>query len=311
MRRLIRRFGPALFWQFAWFAVVTIPVAALTYWIASDGSFLKWLWAIGMLVGVILARKAIFRLAIGEQEDRPDEDGTSAAPHLFRHLKVSDDLRLPVVLMCMFGYVTTVQGIGYAGDHGFAVAMRLTSITWPIWFVLVWSWWALFGRRASPNSLPPPVLPGSDLVDARLSPGEDSEDPEVVTVSVSARKVASIEQVVYSVVLLQLIPAIEGGKRRWTVNVDGEPVAIATQTWEHPRWWPPFQWSADPSATYTGTTIAFAPADTKRPLRTRAHRAPRIRRVRSGHGRSRDAYRDASQRAGQRTGRSGASSMGS
>jgi hypothetical protein len=34
------------------------------------------------------------------------------------------------------------------------------------------------------------------------------------------------------------------------VSVDERLVAVVTQTWEHPHWWPPIEWTADPEEPF-------------------------------------------------------------
>jgi hypothetical protein len=265
MRRFTRRFGPALFWQFAWLAAVLLPLAALTVWLAASGSFLLWLWALGLVAGAMFGCFKAFeplRRFLFIAETRDSEESEPPEPrHRLGRLAISGDLYRPVALVLGYGFLTILLGIQMTENWGFAIGMKSFLLYWAVMFAGVWIWWALIGRRPAPESLPRPVLPGTDLVDARLMDQEHHNDPGMVTVLVSARRVASTDKVVDSVVLLQLIPAVTGGKRRWIVRIDGESVGVLTQTWEHPRWWPPIEWMADPSSKFEGETISFSPVE--------------------------------------------------
>jgi hypothetical protein len=164
-----------------------------------------------------------------------------------------------VVMMFGFGFLATANAINTASNVGFAWGMKSFLVYSALVFAGIWTWWALAGRHRAPESLPRPVLPGSGLVDVRLIFQERTDDSETLTVSVAARRTARAEEVISSVLLLQLLPKIPGGERRWRVSIDGELVGIATQTWEHPRWWPQIVWTSDRDASYSGQEVSFSP----------------------------------------------------
>jgi hypothetical protein len=249
MNRLLSKYGPLLFWQFAWLALVSLPLAVLIFWLASDGTYLMWAWATGLL---ILAGIAAFNLI--EPFAR-----LISWRRRFGRLAVDPDRRVVVLMHCWLSFFAILQGVGSANGWGFASGMRMFAVMWVVMFTGVWIWWAMIGRHPATTPLPPPALPGSAVVDARIVSDGRDEDPDTITVSVVAREPATTDKALYSVVLLQLIPSITGGKRRWNVRIDGESVATVTQTWEHPRWWPPIEWNGDASAMYAGKTIAFTP----------------------------------------------------
>lgn len=248
MPQLLSRYGPVLLWQFAWLALVLLPLTTLIFWLASDGTFLMWAWATGLLVLAAIAAVNLLEPFARFISWR----------RRFGRLAVAPDCRGVVLMHCWLSFLATLQGIRFANDWGIASGMRMFTAMWVVMFAGVWIWWALIGRRPAAATLPQPTLPGSDLIQARIVP-DDDEDPGTITVSVVARKPATTDQTVYSAVLLNLLPSISGGERRWTVRIDGEPVATVIQTWEHPRWWPPIEWTEDASAMYAGTTISFTP----------------------------------------------------
>lgn len=61
---------------------------------------------------------------------------------------------------------------------------------------------------------------------------------------------ATMRSVVAALAGSQLLPGLSGGNRTWSVSIDERPVAAVTQTWEHPRWWPPIDRSADPDEPF-------------------------------------------------------------
>jgi hypothetical protein len=252
MNQLLSRYGPLLFWQFAWLALVSLPLTTLIYWLASDGTFLMWAWSFGLLV---LAGIAAFNLI--EPFAR-----LISWRRRFGRLAVAPDCRVVVLMHCWLSFLATLQGISSASDWGIVSGMRMFAVMWAVVFMGVWIWWALIGHRPAATPLPPPALPGSALVDARIVSNGGDEDPDTITVSVGAREPTTTDKALYSVMLLQVIPSISGGKRRWTVRIDGESAATVTQTWEHPRWWPPIEWTGDASAMYAGKTISFTPTGT-------------------------------------------------
>ncbi|MFG3342504.1 hypothetical protein [Glycomyces sp. NPDC048151] len=249
MRRFISTNGPVLFWQLAWFTVVSLPLTALLLWLASDGTYLLRLWATGL---VVIATIAIYNF-LG-----PFTRFIIRSQRLGR-LAIREDREMVLWAQGLFSFLPVMQGVGPAHDWGFTHGMFASLITWAVVIPGAWLFWVLKSRQLGPEALPPPVLPGADLVDARLISSSERDASDTVTVSVAARRTASAEEVIDSVLLLQLIPAISGGKRRWIARIDGEPVATVTQSWEHPRWWPPVEWTADPDAPFTEATVSFIP----------------------------------------------------
>ncbi|MBO3735561.1 hypothetical protein [Glycomyces niveus] len=73
--------------------------------------------------------------------------------------------------------------------------------------------------------------------------------------------IRSLEEVVVAVLGRPALPAITGGKRRWSIVVDGAAVGELTQSWQHPRWWPPIDWSASPSSLFKGDRVVFRLVD--------------------------------------------------
>lgn len=260
-RRRLRRYGPALFWQSAWFTIVMLPLAALAFWLAADGTFLMWAWAVGLIVAATIGAfkmvPTISRAIFIASPAGPTE-GEIPEPPQHSRFAVSGDLRVPMAKVVGYGFIAMIAALNIARDSGFAWGMKTFLLYWALVFTGVWIWWAVEGRRPSPESLPRPVLPGSDLIDARLISQVRTEDSETLAVSVTVRRPASTEKVVYSVLLLQLLPQISGGERQWRVSIDGELVGIAVQTWEHPRWWPQIVWTSDRDASYSGQEVSFS-----------------------------------------------------
>lgn len=262
MNRFARKYGPVLFWQFAWFAAVALPLAALTAWLAADRSLLMFYWSLGLVLAATFGFIKIFLPHMGFffLEAEEDAGDALARPHRLGRLAMGSDLRHPVFLSWGLSIPLTGSSTLFASDYSFGSGLKVFLSYWAILFAGVWLWWAFIGRHPDPESLPRPALPGADLVDARFLPQSDEAAPDTVAVAASPRMDASTEKIVYSIVLLQLLPAISGGSRRWTVRIGGEPVAVLTQTWEHPRWWPPIEWVTDKESSFSEATISFSPA---------------------------------------------------
>jgi len=185
MRRFTRRFGPALLWQFAWFAAVLLPLAALAVWLAADGSFLLWLWALGLVVGAMFGGFMVFGplrrfLFIAETRDS-EESEPPELRHRLGRLAISSDLYRPVASVLGYGFLTILPGIQMTENWGFAIGLKSFLLYWAVMLAGVWTWWGLIGRRPAPESPPRPTLPGTDLVDARLIDQEHDRDSGKVT----------------------------------------------------------------------------------------------------------------------------------
>ncbi|GAB3999433.1 hypothetical protein GCM10029992_28190 [Glycomyces albus] len=139
-----------MFWQFAWLAVVSLPLTTLAIWLASDGSFLMNLWALGLAVGMVFglarATKAGHRFLSGESKAGPGSSEATSPPRRLRHLIPSGELARPVWLQCWLGLYTTLVGIDHSSDFGFAIGMKTYLVLWTMLFAGVWTWWALVGR---------------------------------------------------------------------------------------------------------------------------------------------------------------------
>ncbi|MBO3735562.1 hypothetical protein [Glycomyces niveus] len=68
--------------------------------------------------------------------------------------------------------------------------------------------------------------------------------------TVRVDRTLSLRAVVAAVLRRQVLPTISGGKRQWSIMIECVPVAVVTQTWEHPRWWPPVDWIGDPEEPF-------------------------------------------------------------
>jgi hypothetical protein len=258
MSRVIRRIGPLMFWQFV-MCTAGLPFYFVTAWLTLKNTWPDRLLASAMILA-IMAAIAVFRYPILAFIDRvalvePDGEPprNARALRLWRHT----DVYLFGCLMCVV--IALHASRDMVASSGVIVGLLAYLIAWHLCLFLPILLWV---RSRDAEQLPPKRgTTAAGIAEFWIvPPGEDDEDGLVI-VAVNVDGIRSLEEVVVAVLGRQVLPALNGGKRRWSVVVDGVSVGELTQSWQHPRWWPPIDWNASPSALFKGGQVTFRPVD--------------------------------------------------
>lgn len=261
MNRVIRRIGPLVLWQY----VICVAMAPLYFLTAStvDDTWPGWLLPRGVIVSLVIAvvvwRDQIFGLLdkfvlLGPEGRAPRKTG---ALRVERHFGVFLVVCLASGLLAIFQSLSMVESAGMV--NGFLAYL----LAWHGFLVIPLAVWAR--NRDAERPLPPKrgtMPPG--IAEFWIVPPDDEVEGGPVTVAVKVDGIRSVEAVVVAVLGRQVLPPVAGGKRRWSITVDGVAVGEVTQSWHHPRWWPPIEWRVSPSSLFKGERVVFQPVDSER-----------------------------------------------
>lgn len=259
MSGMLRRIGPFVLWQYA-VCLAILPVYFPIALLALENTWPRWLLSRGaiaaLVIAVLLWRNPIARLIDSVALLEPEgETRRGMRPlRVERHFGVFLNVCLGSGLLAIFQSLTMVESAGMANG------LLAYLIAWHGFLVIPAVLWAR--NREAERPLPPKrgtTAPGIAELWV-VPPDEDGEDAPV-TVAVKVEGIRSLEEVVVAVLGRQVLPAIIGGKRRWSIVVDGVPVGELTQSWQHPRWWPPIEWDVSPPALFKGGRVTFRPVD--------------------------------------------------
>ncbi|SDL83434.1 hypothetical protein SAMN05216298_0188 [Glycomyces sambucus] len=255
----LRRFGPLCLWSSA-VVVAMYPNLLLIVWLDDSGSEMMRWWSRGLIylevAALFLAFVSRKRLADGLSE-------TAGSGRRWPGIEPS--FEVIVVLQPLVCLLATMQSLDLVRSNGLGAGTISYLAMWAVFQLLPWT---LFFKNRTPKPLPPrPGASGSDSL--RLWHVSDREDDsDRVEVAVRVEEPLSIAEVLGTALRYQVLPAVPGGTRRWTVLVDGAPMGELTQTWQHPRWWREIEWADEvsPSALFKGERIEFraAPAGQQR-----------------------------------------------
>ncbi|THV21239.1 hypothetical protein [Glycomyces paridis] len=247
MRDAIRRFGPVLFWQYAWLLAVVLPIGMLAAWIASGGSISEFLCAIGMTI------TAMFGLLFSKSFRAFADGGRLGRISIPEALRIPEGMTNLFVTPLLFSLIVPAQAIQpqIASRPGFSAALMVAS--WHGMMILTWVMWAFGGLRTDNDAIGPRTDPGPGRTRSRFAGMEDG----TTSVEVEPSEALTLSEAVKDVLEAQYLPPVRGGRREWTVLVDGEAVGVVTQSWEHPRFWRPVEWSADPKTPFEGREVSF------------------------------------------------------
>jgi hypothetical protein len=258
MSRAIRRIGPLVFWQYV-VCLALLPLyflLALTVedtwpgWLGSRGIIA----ALGVAVFVWLRPIARFidRVALQETEGEP--------PRKMRVLRVERHFQVFLLICMVSGLLALLQSLSMVEAAGMASGLLAYLLGWHIMLILPLMMWVK--DRATERPLPPKrgdMAPG--ISEFWIVPPDEEDADGPITVVVRTEGIRSLEEVVVAVLGRPALPAITGGKRRWSIVVDGAAVGELTQSWQDPRWWPPIDWSMSPSSLFKGDRVVFRLVD--------------------------------------------------
>jgi hypothetical protein len=246
MRPSARRFAVLLLWQFAT-CIVGLPFYFAIAVLTLDQTWPSRLTATGMILALLVAI-FVFRNPLTAFIDKAALAAPDGAParrasglRLDRHLELyllGCLLVIPMALHLSRDWIE-VSGVG--------AGLLAYLICWHLCLVFPAMLWA---RAKSTEPLPPKHSSDgiAELAVLAVAPPGEGDGP--ITVTVRVDRTLSLRAVVAAVLRRQVLPTISGGKRQWTIMIEGVPVAVVTQTWEHPRWWPPVDWIGDPEEPF-------------------------------------------------------------
>ncbi|GAA1688866.1 hypothetical protein GCM10009830_40570 [Glycomyces endophyticus] len=246
----LRRFGPLCLWSSA-IVVAMYPNLLLIVWLDDSGSDLMTWWSSGL---IYLETGAFFLIVFSWKGVVDGISGSAGSGR--RWHGIQPGFEIIVVLQPVVALLATLLSLDLVRSNGLEAGTISYFAKWAVFQLLPWM---LYFKHRTPKPLPPrPGISGSDSV--RLWYVTDREDDtDQVEVAVRVEEPLSIAEVLGTVVGNQVLPAVPGGTRRWTVLVDGAPVGELIQTWQHPRWWQETEWEDEvsPSALFKGERIEF------------------------------------------------------
>jgi hypothetical protein len=235
-----------------------LPILLLGLWLRDDFATAWWypaaLVVVPGAVWIIVALKTdlLDKLILVEREGEP--------PRRYRALRVERRYSLFIVTAPAVGLLATIQALNTWGFPELSGTLLAYLVLWHVFQVLpLWLW--LADRAIASSRLPPAETEVFRGVWVSGVTSEAGPEGAVVVAGVRVEGVRSVETVVNAVVGQQILPALTGGRRRWVLAVDGEPVGELIQGWQHSRWWPPIEWTASPSGLFKGERIEFRSAE--------------------------------------------------
>jgi hypothetical protein len=262
MRSVIRRFGPLVLWQYVvcvTLVTLYVPIALL----ALENTWPRWLLSRGAVVAlaglsIFVLRDPIFRLIDRAALVEPD----GAPPRKMRMLRVERQFDVFLAACLVSGLLAIFQSLSMVESAGMLNGLLAYLLAWHFMLLLPLMFWA---RSRDAKQLPPSRgIPASGITELWILPPDEDEEDGPITVAVRVDGIRSLEEVVVAVIQSQVLPGIDGGRRQWSVVVDGTPVGDLTQSWHHPRWWPPVDWIASPSSLFKGERVTFRPVGSGR-----------------------------------------------
>jgi hypothetical protein len=239
MRHALRRFGPVLLWQLGtlllWLGALAIgarmPLAESPP--LSLGPFL------GLIL--LIAVTGFLQAASGSLLARSWHGRPPAIAAEFDRLTGFLMTSIPVAA-CSMMETSAREGFFYAASMFTVLFILFVAGAW-----IAWSWGYL---RPKSDDEPGDVPRGVEAGGLRFIAEPDGDGSDQLGFRVVADDSATMRSVLAAFAGAQLLPHLSGGNRTWLVSIDERPVAVMTQTWEHPRWWPPIEWSADPDESF-------------------------------------------------------------
>jgi hypothetical protein len=265
MSRVIRRIGPWALWLYA-ICAIGLPLYFAIAQLILENTWPSQLLASGLILAP-LAAVIIFRNPLSALIDNValvEPDGST--PRRWRGLRL--ERHANVFLLGSLATISLALHVSRSivESSGLAIGLLAYMLAWHGTLLLPLTLWAK--HRDAERPLPPKrgtTAPG--IAELWIVPpdeeGEEGEDGPIA-MAVRTEGIRSLEEVVVAVLGRPVLPAIEGGERRWSIVVDDAPVGELIQSWQHPRWWPPIEWSVSPSSPFKGGRVTFRPLDGSR-----------------------------------------------
>jgi hypothetical protein len=260
MTRVIHRIGPLVLWQYA-VCLALLPLYFPIAWLASENTWSGWLprgVIVALIVAVLLWRHPIAGLIDRAALIEPEGEVRRS----MRALRVERHFGIFLNVCMVSGLFALFQSLSMVEAAGMANGLLAYLLGWHILLVLPLMLWAK--SRDAERPLPPKRDTTPGLAELWIVPPDEDGEEDLITVAVKTDGIRSLEEVVVAVLGREVLPAVDGGRRRWSIVVDGAPVGELVQSWHHPRWWPPIEWNASPSTLFKGDRVTFRPVGSSR-----------------------------------------------
>lgn len=247
-----------LLWQVCFYVVLPVPLLAVMSWAYRGEGAQYWfgfaalgVWGPGSVLLLHLMLGRGFR----------DEEDTGAFARASGRRAALESLKLPrewkglalwALMVCMVAFALvspSVESVGFLKPWTVMTALCLLGTG------LGWGIWARGGLRL-PSASAGVVRMPREYREVELTRGPvDGAAGRALCWPIA--KGRSMFEVLRDIVDADFLPPLATGERSWEVAVDGEPVAVLTQSWSGSRWWPEPEWLVDPHAPFTGERIVF------------------------------------------------------
>lgn len=253
-----------LLWQFFFYVALPVPMLAFMAWAYRGEDTQYWLgfaatcvWGAG---GFMLVHHVFGRGFRDEDEAAASAraTGPTAALELLKLPPEFKGLALWAFCACLAAFILTFQTVELMG---FPRTLTVTTAIWVVGTGVCWAIWARGGLRLRSADADADAGAGAArrsgaYREIELSRGTGDGEAER-TLRWRVAKGRSVLEVLRDIVEGGFLPPLAAGERSWEVAVDGEPVALLTQSWTGSRWWPEPVWLVDPYAPFAGERIVF------------------------------------------------------
>lgn len=241
MRHSVRRFGPVLLWQ----------LSTLMLWLAAFAIAAPLRQSLDRMLPQPLGVLLVLLLVIGVPAFLQEFlRGLLARSWNGRPPAIAADFtRLTGTLMPAIPVVAS-STINTSFRAGFLYAASIFTILFIAFAACTWAAWAWGYLRPADGEETRELPRGVEAAGLRFIADGVGDGADERGFRVIADDPATMRSVVAAFIGAQLLPGLPGGSRNWSVSVGERPIAVGTQTWEHPRWWPPIEWSADPDEPF-------------------------------------------------------------
>lgn len=245
-----------LLWQICSYAALPVPLLAFMAW-AYRGEDTQYglgfaatcVWGAGVF---LLLHRTLARGFRDENGAAARATGPAGALESLKLPLEFKGLALGAFLTCMAAFALVFQRV----EHwGFLRTLAVTTAVWLVGTGACWAVWARGGLRLRPADVPAARPPGA-YREVEVSRGTGDGEAER-TLRWRVAEGRSVLEVLRDIVDGGFLPPLATGARSWEVAVDGEPVALLTQSWTGSRWWPEPVWLVDPHAPFAGERIVF------------------------------------------------------
>lgn len=244
MRHAARRFGPVLLWQLGtlllWLGAIAIAVPLRRSFEGPMIAFFETLLALLLLiVSPTFLQIVSLALLTRARKGRQPAIAADFSRLTGSFLQAVPTAAGPVLNSSMRdGFLTAASIFTF-------LFLAFVASTW-----VAWRWGYLRPKPEDEDEDPTGVPRGIEAGGLRFIAETNDDGFEELGFRVVADGPVAAKTVLAAFTDAQLLPKLAGGKRAWSMSIDERLVATVMQTWEHPRWWPPIEWSTDPDEPF-------------------------------------------------------------